>query len=505
MARVPLVDLQDKIRGAWAGQMIGVSFAAPTEFRYCGRTIPEGELPVWSPEHVRNSLDQDDLYVEMTFAKVLDDKGLDATTEDFSAVFRDSRYALWHANLAARRALRRGVPASLSGTPRYNVHANDIDFQIESDFIGIMTPGMPQAATEMAWRIGRVMNYGDGIYGGIFVACMYAAAFFERSPRRIVEAGLACLPPQSSYARVISDVLEWSKQSPEDWLAVWKRLEDKWNIRKACPAGALHPFNIDAKFNGAYVAIGLLYGRGDFGQTVRISTRCGQDSDCNASTAAGVLGASLGYEKIPSQWKSGIAAIAKQKFRYTDFSFESIVESTAKRVVAVATSHGGRLEDDVLVVRKQRPKPTKLEVWDDFGTPVERIRVQDTRWSWKGAWKAASVRPHRTLSASERRSAAEKGAEAEIRFQGTGAILVGPLLPNGGRADIYLDGRFDKTVDAYSDEEQPKQSEGLWHAFGLKAAVHTVRVVVRGEPQPGSKGADFAIDDLIVFRQADKR
>ena len=32
---------------------------------------------------VSESLEQDDLYVDMTFAKVLDDKGIDATTEDF--------------------------------------------------------------------------------------------------------------------------------------------------------------------------------------------------------------------------------------------------------------------------------------------------------------------------------------------------------------------------------------------------------------------------------------
>ena len=71
---------------------------------------------------------------------------------------------------------------TLSGTPKYNAHANDIDFQIEADFIGLMAPGLPQCANEMRWRAGRVMNYGDGIYGGMFVSGMYAAAFFENDP-----------------------------------------------------------------------------------------------------------------------------------------------------------------------------------------------------------------------------------------------------------------------------------------------------------------------------------
>jgi hypothetical protein len=63
------------------------------------------------PERGERGLNQDDLYVDMTFAKVLDDKGLDATTEDFGAMFKEAKYALWHANLAAGGPSR-GVPAS---------------------------------------------------------------------------------------------------------------------------------------------------------------------------------------------------------------------------------------------------------------------------------------------------------------------------------------------------------------------------------------------------------
>src|SRR5512141_2785410 len=201
--RIAVADLNDKVAGGWAGQMIGVSYGAPTEFRAKSVILEEKDIPGWKPDRVSNSLGQDDLYVDMTFAKVLDDKGLDATTDDFGAMFRDAKYSLWHANLAARRALKRGVPATLSGTPKYNAHANDIDFQIEADFIGMMTPGLPQAATAIAGRAGRVMNYGDGIYGGMFVAGMYSAAFFEKDPRKVVEAGLANIPAKSPYGMLV--------------------------------------------------------------------------------------------------------------------------------------------------------------------------------------------------------------------------------------------------------------------------------------------------------------
>ncbi len=351
MQEISLDDLRDKIRGGWAGQMIGVSYGAPTEFQYLEGIVPESELPVWQPDMIREALNQDDLYVDITFASVLDQYGLDATTDDFGAMFRDSEYALWHANLAARRALRRGVPATLSGTPRYNMHANDIDFQIEADFIGLMSPGLPQASNDLSFRAGRVMNHGDGILGGMFVGAMYAAAFFENDTTEIVRAGLAALPATSEYAKVIADVLLWHAESPEDWMVVWQRIDDKWNGREACPAGAMQAFNIDAKLNGAYVALGLLYGEGDFDKTLAVATRAGQDSDCNPSSALGILGVVMGFDGIPSEYSSGIEAIAEEHFSYTDYSFNDIVDSTTTRALKLIERTGGKVTDDTAYVK----------------------------------------------------------------------------------------------------------------------------------------------------------
>jgi hypothetical protein len=488
--RISLDELHDKIAGGWAGQMIGVSFGAPTEFRYREQMI-EGSLPEWKPERVSNALVQDDLYVDMTFAQVLDEKGIDATTEDFGAMFKNAKYDLWHANLAARRALKRGVPAALSGTPRYNAHANDIDFQIESDFIGLMAPGLPQASNEICHRAGRVMNYGDGIYGGMFVSGMYAAAFFEKDPRKVVEAGLACMPPQSPYAKTISHVLAWSKQYPDDWKKVWHLIEEKWNKREPCPEGALRPFNIDAKLNGAYIALGLLYGNADFTRTMEIATRAGQDSDCNPSNACGILGTMIGYKGIPEQWKSGIPKIADTRFKYTNFTFKTIVDSTEKRAVAVVRKNGGRLEGNNLIVKVQAPKPpSKVELWDDYGSPVERISFSDKRWQWKGSWQ----------DTRQYRIAGDRDAEAAIQFDGTGVIIVGPYLPTGGKADVYLDGKLDRTVDVYPDETNAKSNESVWHAFRLKPGTHNIRLAVRGESYAGSTGTEIGVTDLVVFR-----
>jgi hypothetical protein len=497
---ISLDELEDRIRGGWAGQMIGVSFGEPTEFRYLERIIDPNELPQWRPELVASALNQDDLYVEMTFSEVLDEKGLDATTEDFGAMFQDAGYRLWHANLAARRALKRGVPAAETGSPRHNIHANDIDFQIESDFIGLMSPGLPAASNELCWRVGRVMNSGDGIYGGMFVSAMYGAAFFEDDPRAVVETGLGALPPESPYAQVVSDVLAWSAEHPDDWETTWQLIEDKWNAREPCPQGALNPFNIDAKLNGAYIALGLLYGGGEFERTLEISTRAGQDSDCNPSSALGILGVMVGYRGIPETWTAGIPAIAEEKFSYTQHSFHSIVESTKHRAIAWVQRHGGRLEGDKLLVPLQAPTPARLEIWDDYGSPVERITTDDPRWSFHGNWEEESMFSFGAKIDLPIRWSAGPDATASVTFEGTGAILVGTYLPDGGRAAIKLDGKPQGTFDVYSDENESKGNESLWYAFGLESGTHELELTVLGEPYPGSDGSKILIEDLVVFR-----
>ena len=230
---------------------------------------------------VSESLNQDDLYVDMTFAKVLDDKGIHATTADFGAMFRNAQYRLWHANLAARRALKRGVPPELTGTPSYNAHANDIDFQIESDFIGLMAPGPAAIRERSVPARGPRDELGDGIFGGMFISGMYSAAFFETDPRKVVEAGLAAMPPKSPYARVIADVLAWSKQYPGRLEKVWQLVNEKWDKREPCPGRRAPAFQYrrQAEWRVCRPRPALRPRR--FRQDIDVATRAGQDSDCN--------------------------------------------------------------------------------------------------------------------------------------------------------------------------------------------------------------------------------
>jgi ADP-ribosylglycohydrolase/Carbohydrate esterase 2 N-terminal len=490
--RMSRAVLEDKIRGGWAGQMIGVSYGAPTEFRANG-VINDGEI-LWSPERVENAIHQDDLYVEMTFAEVMDRVGLDATTEQYGEMFRDSKYDLWHANAGARRNLSRGIKAPMSGHPDDNVHANDIDFQIESDFIGLMCPGLPQASDHFADRVGRVMNYGDGLYGGMLFGAMYASAFFETDPRKVVEQALLAIPAESSYARVIRDVLAAHAADPVDWRKAWRAIEEKWDRDDTCPDGALVPFNIDAKLNGAYVVLGLLYGGGDFAKTLEIATRAGQDSDCNPSSAAGILGVMLGYEKIPEKWKAGIPALADTKFEFTQYSFNGIVASTLARAEKVIVAAGGSVGPAEVVVPVQAPKAPPLEQWEP-GAPVARVEADQPAWTWTGGWTAEA--PRNAPSAPRARRAAGPGDEATLAFEGTGVAIVGVMTQEGGRADVYLDGAKAGEIDAWIPPRT--HDNDYWHVTGLANGPHTVRIVVRTDADSRSTGRLVRIERAIVY------
>lgn len=106
-----------------------------------------------------------------------------------------------------------------------NPHADDIDYQIEADFAGLMSPGMPNAASDISDKIGHIMCYGDGWYGGVYVGAMYSLAFVYNDIYTIVTEALKTIPEQSTFHQCISDVIRWYKEYPEDWHQTWFEIQ----------------------------------------------------------------------------------------------------------------------------------------------------------------------------------------------------------------------------------------------------------------------------------------
>jgi hypothetical protein len=376
--RLPVSEYVDKMKGAWIGQMAGVGWGQPTEFKVKGAIIPEDKMPPWNPNMI-NQHGNDDCYVEMTFLKTLDQYGWDVSIRQAGIDFANSGYPLWHANTAGRENLRRGIAPPDSGHPQFNKCADDIDYQIESDYSGIIAPGLPNTAVALGEKFGRLMNYGDGMHAGQFIGAMYAEAFFESDPVKIVQAALRCLPAESQYAGMVRDVLQWVKDKPDDWQKTWQHVEDKYHkdpkyTHGLCSKpGGEGAFSIDAKLNGAYVLMGLLYGKRDPDKTILIACRSGQDSDCNPSNAAGILFATMGASKVPGRFTEKLNLDAKYSF--SDYTLPKVYEVSEKLARQAVERAGGKIEkndrgEEVFVIPVQEPKPSRLEQCWQPGPPA---------------------------------------------------------------------------------------------------------------------------------------
>jgi hypothetical protein len=194
----------------------------------------------------------------------------------------------------------------------------------------------------------------------------------------------------------------------------------------------------------------------------------------------------LVYEAIPAVWKEGIPALANRKFAFTRYSFEDIVKSTMARAFRVVESAGGRVTDQEIVVRVQEPLAPVLEQWTP-GVPVARLVASDAAWSWKGAWTGDE----------KFKESATPGASAELVFSGTGVAIVGRGLPDGGRADVALDGKPAGEIDAYVAKDT--NDNDAWHRLGLFNGRHTVRITVRGEADSRSTGAKVRLERAVVY------
>jgi hypothetical protein len=474
-------QLHDKIKGGWAGQVIGVTYGGPTEFRFQGSMINDYQPIAWYDGYIKETMTgspglYDDLYMDLTFVEVFEKFGLDAPAAEHAKAYANAGYRLWHANQSGRYNILNGIGPPASGHWHHNPHAEDIDFQIEADFSGLMAPGMPNTAAAIGDSIGHIMNYGDGWYGGVYVGAMYSLAFISNDVRYVVTEALKTIPSQSTFHQCITDVIAWHDKYPDDWKQTWLEIQKKWADDVGCPDGVFDAFNIDAKVNAAYIVLGMLYGNGDYGKTLEITARAGQDSDCNPSSAGGILGTMMGYSAIPEYWKQGLAEAEDIDFKYTTMSLNDAYALSLKHAQEVIRKNGGRIDGESVVLPEQAPSPVRLEQAFPGLVPAEKKRVS-----------------------------VNVAKEHEITFSGTGFVLRGESRPNAMTnwdyegdfafdAEMYLDGQLAEKVRLPANHIF-RRNEIFWK-YSLPEGNHTVKVKLLN-PHP-----DFRLElwDMIVYQ-----
>ena len=186
--------------------------------------------------------------------------------------------------------------------------------------------------------------------------------------------------------------------------------------------------------------------------------------------------------------------MADRKFDYTGSSLNDICRSTLQRALKLAKLAGGTVTDVDVSIPEQAPKAAPLEQWD-MGVPVARVAVADAAWSFKGFSGATGAT---SGNAATRMRAAGAGAEATLRFTGAALAVVGDMTPEGGRADVYLDGAPTHAIDAFVAGRT--HDNDVWHVYGLTQGPHTLRIVTRADADPRSKGATISLSEAVVYR-----
>lgn len=474
--------IEDKIRGGWAGQVIGCTYGGPTEFKFNGTMIGD-HIPIpWDENRMIETYQNrpglyDDVYMDLTFVEVFEKYGLDAPDSIHALAFAHAKYPLWHANQSARYNILQGIMPPASGHWKNNPHADDIDFQIEADFAGLMSPGMPNSAVAICNKIGRIMNYGDGLYGGMYVAAMYSLAFVYDNIDFIVREALKAIPSESDFYRCIADVISWYDKYPDDWKSTWFEAQKKWTYDKGCPNGIFKAFNIDAKINAAYIVIGLLYGKGDFGKTIDISTRCGYDSDCNPANAGGILGAMTGYSKIPDFWKKGLDKVENLNFQYTEMSLNRVYSVGLKHALEMIERNGGSYKGEEVMIKYQKPVQVPLETGFEGIFPVEV--------------KPLSVNLNYT------------NRELSVPIKGCGFVITGRSFRDNRLpdvtviADMFINGQKVESIKMPTSSLE-RRNEVAWK-YDLTEGEHVIRLALKDPVQ----GYGIQASEIIVYSTID--
>ncbi len=312
------LEYETKVYSAILGKVIGVYFGRPVE----GWTRDRIEKRFGMIDHyVAEELNlpiivtDDDISGTLTFIHALTDSGLlDKTPADF---FGDNwlnyliefQTVLWWGGMSrstehtAFLRLKQGIRAPESGSMKRNgkVVSEQIGAQIFIDAFGMVAPGNPVLAAELAEKAARVSHDGEAVNGAKVVAAMVAEAFVSSDMFHVLDIGVSVIPEDSLIAQVHRDVRSWVKEDG-DWQKTFERISEKYGYSQY--GGGCHMIP-----NHAVMVMAWSYAPNDFYKAMSIVTSAGWDTDCNAANVGSVSALVCGLESLekPYDFRTPIA------------------------------------------------------------------------------------------------------------------------------------------------------------------------------------------------------
>ena len=316
-AHVP-IDYWVRVYAGVLGKVIGVYLGRPFE-NWSHERIAEqlGEINGYVHDRLNVPLivTDDDISGTLTFIRALSDYGCarDITPAQIGHTWLnyliENEAVLWWGGLGnstehtAYLRLKHGVEAPASGSIALNgqVVAEQIGSQIFIDGWGMVAPGEPELAADLARRAASVSHDGEAIYGAQVIAAMVAQAFIESDVNRLIDTGLSVIPATSTIYRLISQVRAWHATVP-DW-------RDARDLLDAHFGYATYGGNCHIVPNHGLIVLALLYGKGSFDRSMMIVNTAGWDTDCNSGNLGCLLGVMNGLDGLNNgyDWRGPVA------------------------------------------------------------------------------------------------------------------------------------------------------------------------------------------------------
>ena len=342
------VDLQaevvwDKIRGGLLGQMLGNLNGIPHEMKYINEP---GDVPPYTPSLPDGARTDDDTDFEWVYIDAMQRKRtVFIPTNEIAELWRTRiNRRIWCSNQYARVLMDLGLEPPLTGNIALNPWA---DFNISGQFLcetfALIAPGMPKTAGRIGLHYTRVAIDGEPAQTTQLFTAMIATAFLTDDMTEVLESGIASLDEESVLNEIVADVRRWHQEFPNDWRETRLRIKQKYSRHN----GAMRDRN-GYEMNSAAVIGPLLYGKGDFAETLRLAFSFGWDADNTAATAGTILGVMKGY-----RWMMAQGWDIRDRYRNTTRDFmpeDETITSFADRLILLAEQvileNGGKRSAD---------------------------------------------------------------------------------------------------------------------------------------------------------------
>lgn len=310
---------QDQIKAAWMSQLIGAAMGTMVE-GYTSKNLYEAFGDVKDYIRTPNTYN-DDITFEIAFLDAFKEKGYEVDSKDIALSWIGLIPVGWSAEELALRNIRAGMMPPESA--KWNNPFNEwIGAQMRGAICGMVAPGNPGLAAELAWRDGEVSHINNGILGEVFNAVMVSLAFVNDDVKDIVKEAISMIPVDSEYYSVVKFAYDCCLKY-NDWheaLTECERKYIKYNWIHAYP-------------NACCEIIALMYGEGDYEKTLNIITMCGIDADCNAGMIMPVLGIQKGMCIIPKRLQSSaFNKLVTYMRHYEEIMLDDLVSDTLKYI-----------------------------------------------------------------------------------------------------------------------------------------------------------------------------